>query len=120
MTETLCTSGAVKIKAGTNSPTLTAGEYTDLINLAEGFFSVNSRYDWVSNYAGLSDRGKKILQDGVSSYAAMFVINKDMSGFTSKEEAQTMLDINWSIVAEIIKLVRDDKFKEFIIKGSVS
>jgi hypothetical protein len=114
MTETLCTSGAVKLKAGANAPTLSAAQYTDLINKAEAFACCVSRYDWVTNYAGLSDSAKNILQDLASSHAAIAVINNDMSGFTSRTEAQVMLDVNYSKVVDIINLIKDDKFKTFL------
>ena len=119
MTETLCTSGAVKLKAGTNATTLTAAQYTDLINKAEAFACCVSRYDWVTNYAGLSDTAKYLLQDLASSHAAISVINTDMSGFTSRTEAQVMLDVNYSKVVDNLNILRDDKYKEFVIKGEV-
>jgi hypothetical protein len=119
MTETLCTSGAVKLKAGANAPTLTAAQYTDLINKAEAFAAVQARYDWVTNYAALPDLAKNFLQDLTSSHAAIAVINNDMSGFTSRMEAQTMLDVNYSKVVDNTNMLRDDKFKTFLVKGSV-
>jgi hypothetical protein len=114
MTETLCTSGAVKLKAGANAPTLTAAEYTDLINKAEAFACCVSRYDWVTNYGGLSDIAKNLLQDLASSHAAISVINNDMSGFTSRTESQVMLDVNYSKVVDAVNLIKDDKFKTFL------
>ncbi len=119
MTETLCTSGAVKLKAGENAKELTADQYTELINQAEGFISVAGRYDFVTNYGGISEIGKELLKDTASSHAAISVINHDMSGFTSRVESQVMLDINYSKIVDNITFLRDDKFKQFIIKGEV-
>jgi hypothetical protein len=119
MTETLCTSGAVKLKAGANAPTLTAAQYTDLINKAEAHCAAHARYDWVANYASISDPAKDFLQDLASSHAALSVINNDMSGFTSRTESQVMLDVNYSKVVDNTNLIRDDKFRKFLIKGEV-
>ena len=119
MTETLCTSGAVKLKAGTNAKALTGAEYTELINEAEGFVCLSSRYDWVTNYASVSTIGKTTLKEATSSWAAINAIQTDMSGFTSKEEAQTMLDVLWSKCVECINLLRDEKFRDFVKKGAV-
>jgi hypothetical protein len=120
MVETLTDSGAVKIKAGTNASILTAAQYEAAINRAEGFVCGQARYDFVTNYAGISDIGKELLDDVTSSKAAIEVINYDMSGFSSRTEAQVMLDVNYSNVVDNINLLRDDKYKEFVIKGVVS
>ena len=120
MTETLCDSGAVKIKAGANAATLTASQYTDIINRAEGFVCAAARYDFITNYANISNIGKNFLKDVTSSKAAIEVINYDMSGFTSRTEAQVMLDINYSILVDGINLLRDEKFRSFIISGEVA
>lgn len=121
MTETLCDSGAVKLGAGSNVSTgITGAMYTSLINQAEGFVSSSSRYDYVTNYASVSTIGKTLLKEAAASYAAIGAINYDMSGYTSRTEAQTMLDVNWSKVVECINLLRDDKFRNFVLTGSVS
>jgi hypothetical protein len=119
MAETLCNSGAVKLYAGKNAPTLTVAQYETLIKKAEGFVSASSRKDWVTDYASVSDIGKELLQEATAAWAAISTINYDMSGFTSRMEAQTMLDVLWSKVVECINLLRDDKFRTFVIKGGV-
>lgn len=117
---TLCTNADVVKKAGLNAnSTASAEAYTNVFILqAEAFFSVNAKYDFVANYASLPTNMKEFLRDGVSSYAAIMVINYDMSGYTSRVEAQVMLDLNWSIVVEVINLLRDDKFRTFVQKGN--
>lgn len=119
MTETLCEKTDVQLKAGANATTLTDAQYTDLINEAEGFVSASARYDYVTNYASVSAIGKTLLREVASSYAAIAVINYDMSGFTSRTEAQVMLDVLWSKVVEGINLLRDEKFRDFVLKGEV-
>lgn len=119
MTTTLCSSGAVQVKAGSNATTLTDDQYTELINQAEGFVCTSGRYDFVSNYASISSMGLYILEDACSCHAAIAAINYDMSPFTSRTEAQVMLDVNYSRLAEDVNLIRDEKFRQFIIKGEV-
>lgn len=119
MTETLTTSGAVKLKAGAKvSTALTAANYTTLINQAEGFICEQSKYDFVTNYSSLSTIGKAFLDHIASSHAAFFAINYDQSGYTSRQESQVMLDTNWTSVVEGANLLRDNKFVDFIIKGN--
>lgn len=120
MTETLCTSGTVKLQAGANATLLTAAQYTQLINEAEGFLSAQSRYDWVANYASVSAIGKTMLEDACASKAAIDVLKDDMGVYTSRTEAQTMIDVLWSKIVEIVNLLRDDKFKQFVISGTVA
>lgn len=121
MAETLCDSGAVKLKAGADYSTdITAAQYTTLINQAEGFISAQSRYDWVTNYASVSNIGKEFLEEVCSNLAAIEVIKYEMGNYTSKEEAQTLIDVNYNKAVEGINLLRDDKFKNFVLTGSVS
>ena len=117
MTTTLCLSGAVILKAGANAVVLTDDNYTSLINEAEGFISAQSRYDWVTNYASVSAIGKTLLADLASNHAAIAVIENDMSGFTSRLEPQVMIDVLYSKLVDGINLLRDDKFRSFVIKG---
>ena len=106
------------MKAGTNAPTLTEDQYTELINEAEGFVCAQARYDYVAHSGSISTEGLQFLKDIVSSKAAIDVIKKDMSGFTSRAEAQTMLNVLWNSVAEGINIIRDDKFRTFILGGT--
>lgn len=119
---TLCTNGNVELKSGANANSTADAEAATnvFIKEAEGFICAQARYDFVTNYASISTIGKEFLRDICSSLAALKVINYDMSGFTSRTEAQTMLDINYTIAQEGINLLRDEKFKAYVISGSVS
>ena len=117
MTETLTSSAAVKWKAGANANatiTADAGQMTALINQAEGVISTNSRVDWVDGYAGLSANYKLILDEVASNLAAMYVIQYDMSGFTSRYEAETMLDVLNNGVNRGMSLLRPQPQKDFV------
>lgn len=118
---TLCINADVLKKAGANaSTTATAEAYTNVyIKMAEAQLSASARYDWVTNYASVSTIGKQILKDAASSYAAVQVINYNMSGFTSRQEALAMVNILWAGFQKCIALLeRDNKYKDFILTGS--
>lgn len=119
---TLCANADVKNKAGANAnSTAIAEAFTNVaIVAAEGFICASARYDFVTNYSSISTIGKAFLKDLTSSLAAIKVIEYDMSGFTSRTESQTMLDVNYSVVVEGINLLRDDKFRDFIKSGVVA
>lgn len=117
---TLCTNTNVAYEAGTNASATSAAEaYTNVyIKKAEGKLCLDTRYDWVTNYTSVSDIGKEILREAASCYAAIAVINYDMSGFTSRQEALTMVNILWARYSDIVKrIVGDNKYKDFILGG---
>lgn len=113
MTEegTLCNNADVVKKAGANaSSTSTDEAYTNIfIKMAEGAISARTRYDWVTNYSDIGSTYKELLRDMASSYAAAMAINYDMSGFTSRQEALTMININWAIFTEGMRTIEEGK-----------
>lgn len=109
---TLTTSGAVALKAGTNvnSTIIASGAaVSEAIAQAESFTTMTARIDFVDDYTTYDNNFKKVLDDAVSSYAAIALINYDMSGYTSRAEAQTMIDVNWARWNECMKLIKDKK-----------
>lgn len=122
MTEagTLAVNADVVEEAGANAnATYTAEAYTNkYIKKAEGKICLDTRYDWVTNYASVSDIGKEILRQAVSCLAAIKCINADMSGFTSRQEAVVMINVLWAQYDEIVaKIVKDANYKNFILTG---
>lgn len=59
----------------------------------EHFINCYIKYDAITNYASMTANAKQILKEAGACLCAMYVINSDMSGFTSRLEAQTMLDV---------------------------
>jgi hypothetical protein len=116
---TLCTNANVEFFTGAKgSATADAEAFTNVsIKMAEGFVCTASRYDWVTNYASVSLVGKELLRNATAAWAAIIGINYDQSGYTSKEESQCMIDVCWSMVVETINLLRDDKYREFVLNG---
>lgn len=118
---TLAINADVLKKAGVNaSSTSTAEAYTNVyIKMAEAQLCTSARYDWVTNYSSVSDIGKEILRDAVASYAAVMAINYDMSGFTSRQESLTMVNILWATFQKTLNLLeKDDNYKSFILTGT--
>lgn len=118
---TLCINADVLKKAGVDaSSTSTAEAYTNVfIKMAEAQLSTSARYDWVTNYSSVSDIGKEILRDAASSWAAILAINYDMSGFQSRQEALTIVNILWGGFQKVISLLeKDNNYKDFILTGA--
>ena len=117
MTETLCDSGAVKLKAGANvNSTILANAtgITQFINQAESTISTITLKDWVAIYSTLTTETKKILEEVSSNLAAQYMIMYDMSGFTSRFEAETMLDVLNNGINRGLSVLRDDNQKTFL------
>jgi len=114
---TLCINADVKKFAGAYANATAAAEaYTNVyILMAEGFVCAQSRYDWVTNIASVNAVGVEFLRNVTAAYAAMMVIEHDMGGYTMQAEVQVMIDILWSMVVECINLLRDDKFRTFLL-----
>lgn len=112
MSWTLCTSGAAVFKAGANasSTATTSGAIlAKWSDEAEGRIEAETRRKWVDNYSSLDTGIKNILSDVCTSLIAMNIINYDMSGFTSRQEAGTMLDVNDSRANDGLKILKDFK-----------
>jgi len=116
MATTLALSGAVLFKAGANvSTALTEADYNYAILQAEGYINSITKYNWNDNYATLSADVKYILEDACSNLAAMYLIQYDMSGYTSRAEAQTMLDVLRDRASNAIKELKDVKVRDFVL-----
>jgi hypothetical protein len=118
MTVTLCTSGQVVLKAGANVSTdIKDDDYTVFINQAECFINAaiaKTGVDVVSSYASLGTNVKQILQDAASSHAAIAAINYDMSGYTSRTEAQIMMDVNYTKFNDCITLLKETNVTDYM------
>ena len=122
MTTTFCNSGHVKLKAGANvSTALTDANYTTFINHAESFINDAVKIegvDMVAGYAALPANVKSIFEDCASSKAAISAINFDVTTYTASE-CQTMLDINYTIFSDCMKLLAEKKVTDFIRSNPV-
>lgn len=116
-----CTQAEMLQKAGANvNSTLNAA--TDVtfvysnsfIGQAESEINVLSQYNWSDDYAGLNIDIKSILKEAASNLAAMYCIQYDMSGFSSRYEAETMLDVLRDGYLRCISILRDIKKRDFM------
>lgn len=115
MSWTLTTSAAALLKAGlyANS-TLTASSVAlaTFSDQAEAALSTATRKDWVTDYASVGTNFKPMLSDVVSDMIAVKIITYDMSGYTSRTEAQTMLDVLTDNIGRNTAILKEDKHKE--------
>ena len=116
MSWTLCTSGAAVVKAGAgaNSSIIVSGSaLSGWSDEVEGRIVTNTRRNWVTEYGSIGNTGVKNLLSEVSSdLIAMKIIAYDMKGFTSRFEAQLMLDQLRDNALGILKWLTDFKADE--------
>ena len=82
------------------------------LSQAEGKVIALTRRDWSGAYLTLPAGVKGILDDIASSMVAKQIITYDMSGYTSRQEATTMLDVNDDNIQKGIKFLEDFKSDE--------
>ena len=114
-----CKNANIIARAGSGaSATSAASTWTDTVVLdAEAVINVMTRKVWAVDaaaYAALSAAVKQILMDAAACYCAIYVIMYDMSGYSSRAEAQTMIDVNYNNFIRNIKVLEDLKMQDFI------
>ena len=110
------TTAEIQRKAGANaSATSKAEAYTnDFVAQAESFINVATRHNWSDDYSGLNVDTRDILKEVASNLAAIYVISFDMSGFTSRIEAEDMINVLRDSGLRALSILRDKKNETFM------
>ena len=112
---TMCTEADIEMKEGANvSAAVTEAMHTAWALQAESWVNVTTHFNWTDSYSTLNADVKHLLTDAVSSKVAMLGINYDMSGYTSRVEAETMLDVLRDTVVKAIELLKEQNNKIFM------
>ena len=117
MVTTMTTSSDCVAVAGTNANstiTTSDGRLTTWINQAESFINCATRYNYTDTYATLNADVKAILSETCECLVANKIIGYDMSGYTSRIEAETMMDLNLDTALRGVSILRDKKTITFI------
>ena len=106
----------IQRKAGANaSATSKAEAYTnDFIAQAESFINNATRFNFSDAYAGLNADVKGTLKEVGSNLAAIYVIQFDMSAYTSNIEAENMITILRDAALRGISILRDKNVETFM------
>ena len=116
--EGIFASGAQGVrKAGLNAnSTATSSEalLNDYMAQAESTINILSQVNWSDIYATLNTDTKKILTKAQTADVGNKIIAYDMSGYTSRFEAETILDVNKDDYNVALSLLKDHKKRLFI------
>lgn len=118
MATTFCISGATLMKAGINRYTGSAvfdAEIDNWINDAESFINVATRRNWIDIYGTLNTDVKLILHETASCLAGIYCIIYDMGGYTSRTEAEDIINVLRDTGLRNISILRDLKQQDFMI-----
>lgn len=117
MSFTVCSSYAIVRKAGVSVNSSLAASLAFLAQIsdeAEALINATARIDLIANYSSLNSTTRNILGAIASSWGGNQLIMADMSGYTSRYEAQTMLDVNDQTVQTGLKLIEDKNVTDFM------
>ena len=116
MAWSMCSSGAAIYKAGANADSTaiaSASILAEWSNEIEGWINAETRHDWISTPATANFTG--ILKSVAASLIGNNIIAYNMSGYTSRTEAQTMLDVNRDIATQGLKVLSAKENQEKMI-----
>lgn len=110
------TTAEVQRKAGANaSATSNVEAYiNDYMTQVESYINVYCRINYSDTYSSLNADVKGLLKEVASNLAAIYVICYDMSGFSSRSEAESMIDTLRDAAMRGLALLKDKKHSDFI------
>ncbi len=110
------TTAEVERKAGANASATSKAEayVNDYMTQVEAFINVATRKNFSDAYSALNVDVKGVLKEIASNLAAIYVIQYDMSGYTSRIEAEDMVNILRDAALRGISILRDKKMETFM------
>src|SRR3990167_2635393 len=110
------TTAEVQRKAGANASATSKAEayVNDYMTQVESLINTICRYNFSDNYTALNADVKGLLKEVASDLAAIYVIQFDMSGFTSRTEAEDMINVLRDGALRGLAILRDQKAKDFV------
>jgi len=114
----MTTEGEITSKEGANvSSSLTDAMHDAWVLQAENFINAFVRINVSDSYASLNVDVKYIFSDIVSSLVAIQGIMYDMSGYTSRAEAESMINVLRDGILRNLSMIRDKKNQIFITEA---
>ena len=81
---------------------------------AEAHINAATRYNWSDAYAALNADVKHLLSEAESNFVAIYIINYNMAVYTSRYEAEVMINLLRFNLQECIRLLNEIKHQDFI------
>ena len=108
-------SGAVVRKAGANvATTIPELAFDEWISGAEAYINVATGKNWSDVYTTLNADVKHILSDTAANLAGANAVTYDMSGYTSRIEAEDIINVLLFRANQNIKILKEMGSKKFM------
>jgi len=110
------TSDEILVKAGANvdAAAKTEARINALCKQAESLINATCRVNYSDTYAALNADKKGLLSEVASNLVAIYLIQYEMAGYTSRVEAEDMINILRDGALRGLSLLRDKKQTDFI------
>lgn len=110
------TTAQVQYKTGVNASAIsnTVTYINNFIFQVESEINAVCRYNFSDNYAGLNADTKGLLNSVASNLAAIYVIIYDMSNYSSRTEAEDMINVLRDAALRQLAILKDKKVSDFI------
>jgi len=112
----IVTEAQIALMAGENVDATgdTADNHSDLAAQAEAYLSNLVKYDIATNWASLSTVYKQMFSEWAARYAAMSLIAYNMAGFTTRIEAEDMINIHLHRMKAIENVLKNISNQDFM------
>jgi len=101
-------------KAGSGVGVIGTAGCNDYLFQAESVINSNCRYNFSDNYAALNDDTKGVLCQAATDLAGIYAVAYDMSGYSSRIEAEDVINVLRDRALSSISLLKDKKVTDFI------
>ena len=100
-----------------SSTSSAVGETDKYVLQVEATVNVATRHNWSDAYSTLNVDVKHMLDETTSNLCAIYVIINDMSGFTSRVEAEDMINTLNFMAQRNIAILRNSMSETFMVKA---
>lgn len=109
------TSDECLVRAGEHyDVSITEARINDLCAQSESVINCLTRYNWSDAYSGLNADVRRILSETSACLVGNAIISFNMSGFTSRTEAEDMINVNRDTALRNLSILKDKKVQTFM------
>ena len=117
MAVTFALAAEIAYKAGKNVNATfiaTAAALESIGYMAEAYVNTATNCNWCDLYGSLDADVKYLLVDAATNVAAIYFINYDLSGYSSRIEAETMMDVLRDRTQQDIEILQKAALADFV------
>jgi hypothetical protein len=113
------TSDEILVKAGANvaGAGATEARINDLCAQAESLINVVAQFNFSDWYNEANSDLRQLLAEAESNFVAIYLIMYDMSGYTSRVEAEDMINVLRDGLLRALALLKDKRSREYMDDG---